>query len=374
MAHNSYLDQDAPGVTTLAEHFKNHGYHTLSIGKVLHHWQEDALVSWSEKPWHPRAFAPGSPGRQRLNYALAGNIDKRPPFEQAEVADSVYHDGKIAIHTVQKLQALAREEVPFFLAAGFVKTHLPFNAPAKYWELYDPKTFAAGTSVPFPVSAPPEAYHHSAELRTYDGIPAEGLIPDSLARQLIHGYYACVSFVDAQIGLILQELEKLELADRTIVVLWGDHGWSLGEHDLWCKHSTFGVAMQAPLIVSIPGRKGGRRVESLVEFVDIYPSLVELTGLPQPSHLQGESFVDLLDDPNAEGKKAVYGRWKNAEVVRTRQHSYTEWSAEDGSMRSRMLFDLREDPHETRNIAELPERADHLQKISEYLSHPHDID
>ncbi|WP_250149236.1 sulfatase [Flagellimonas sp. 389] len=364
LAHNSYIDKDAPGVETLPELFKNNGYITLSMGKVLHNWEDDALQSWTEAPWNPKLLVSGSAGRKRLNYQRAENTNRRPPYERADVADSAYHDGKLTNKVIKKLGLLAEGEKPFFMAVGFVKPHLPFNAPAKYWDLYDSKALQFPEFMKYPENAPEESHHNSSELRTYDGIPSKGPITDEMARTLIHGYYACTSYIDAQIGLIVNELETLKLKENTIIVLWGDHGWSLGEHGLWCKHSTYNVAMKAPLIVYVPSKKGGHKVSGLVEFVDMYPSLVELSGLQKPSHLQGKSFTHLLDNPNRMGKDAVYGRWKNSDFMRTDGFSYTEWFSENGKSQARMLYNLDRDPNETSNLAELPEHQQYVKRLS----------
>ncbi|GAG86290.1 unnamed protein product, partial [marine sediment metagenome] len=185
----------------------------------------------------------------------------------------------------------------FFLAVGFLKPHLPFVAPKKYWDLYDHDSIQLPPNYYPPKNAPREAVHTSGELRAYAGVPAKGPVSDEMARKMIHGYYACVSFTDAQIGKVLDELEKLGLAEDTIVILWGDHGWNLAEHTMWCKHSCFETSMHAPLIVRAPGvTKGGQRTKALTEFIDIYPSLSELAGLPLPAHLQGKSLFILNPD------------------------------------------------------------------------------
>ncbi|WP_073181050.1 sulfatase [Flagellimonas flava] len=365
LTHKSYIDVDAPNVVTLPQHFKRNGYLTLSLGKVLHNWADDALQSWSEPPWHPRVFEEGNAGRQRLNYQLDVNKDKRPPYERAEVIDTAYLDGKIANRAIRELQRFAESDQPFFIAMGFVKPHLPFNAPAKYWDLYDPDKIEFPEFMEYPENVPDEARHNSSELRTYDDIPKEGPLSDAMARSLMHGYYACVSYVDAQIGRVMKELKRLGLEENTIVVVWGDHGWSLREHGLWCKHSTFDVAMRAPLIVKTPVNKGDQRVHSLVEFVDLYPTLCDLADLTKPSHLQGDSFTYLLGDPDANGKEAVFGRWQNADFMKTRQHGYTEWFSEDGKSQARMLYDHLIDPNETKNIAQKQGNADMINKFSE---------
>jgi arylsulfatase A-like enzyme len=370
--YSTYADKDAPEAISLPQHFKENGYRTFSYGKVFHH-QEDKADSWTEKPWHPADDR--APGASWRDYQLPENValdsdgdEKRgPAYEKAMVPDSAYFDGKIALKATQTLQQLAGQDQPFFMALGFMKPHLPFNAPAKYWDLY-PETAISTTSITDqPQDAPKLAWHNFGELRHYADIPDNGPVPDTMARNLVHGYYASVSYVDAMIGQVLDELKRLQLDKNTIVVLWGDHGWSLGEHGLWCKHSTFNVAMQAPLFIKVPGRPGGKRIGALTEFVDIYPSLCELTGLSLPDHLQGDSFVPLLDNPEAKGKEALYCRWIRSDAIKTDRYLYTEWFDKEEKSMGRMLYDHLEDPAETINIAERPEHADLVAEFSARL-------
>ena len=360
-------DEDAPGQVTLPGHFKKHGYKTLSLGKVFHA-RQDTQESWSQKPWHPSNVAKlkesGSYTGHR-NYVLAENIDayrtktgkRGPPFEAADVADEAYFDGQIAQRAVKTLRQLKRNREqqgqPFFLAVGFLKPHLPFNAPKRYWDLYPDNSISLADNPLLPAAAPKAAWHNWGELRNHDGIPeAPEPVSSDMARKLIHGYYASVSYTDAQVGKVMAALKALDLAENTIVVLIGDHGWSLGEHGLWAKHSPFNVAVQAPLIVKLPGTSEGGTARGLVEFVDIYPSLVELAGLPRPTSLQGKSFVPLLHNPFAPGKSAVFPRWQKAESIRTDRYLYTAWLNKRGRVYARMLYDLERDPHETVNLAE----------------------
>jgi arylsulfatase A-like enzyme len=189
-----------------------------------------------------------------------------------------------------------------------------------------------------------------------------------MARDLIHGYYACVSFTDAQVGRLLDELDRLELAENTIVVLWGDHGWNLGEHTLWCKHSCFETSMHAPLIVRAPALATGKqRIRSLTEFIDIYPSLCELAELPLPEHLEGESFVPQLKDPTLLGKDAAVGRFKRGDTIRTDQFRFSEYTKPDGKQTGRMLYDHQSDPGENVNVADREKHADVVQRLTNEL-------
>jgi len=277
------------------------------------------------------------------------------PFERVDVPDNAYFDGVIAEQAIRELGVLSEGNTPFFLAVGFLKPHLPFNAPAKYWDLYDPAAISLAAFDGMPSGAPKEAQHQWGELRNYRSIPeAPEPVSEDMARKLRHAYYAATSYVDAQIGKVLQALDDLDLARDTIVVLMGDHGWSLGEHGLWCKHSLFDVATHTPLIIRAPGIVPGV-ANGLVEFVDIYPTLLDMTGTPSPAHLQGTSMLGMLRDPASPGKEAVFPRWKMAENGRTDHYSYTEFRAQDGTLISNMLYDSINDSDETVNLAVEPE-------------------
>jgi iduronate 2-sulfatase len=355
-------DEDAPGVPTLAGWFKQAGYTTISLGKVLHH-SDDAVESWSEPPWDPQNDSlPGY--RKWRNYLVEQNIredmkkDGHPPaFEAPDVDDDAYFDGKVAVRAIEYLQRFARDEEPFFLAVGFVKPHLPFNAPRRYWDRYPESTVRQPVNQPFPEGAPRQAWHNWGELRHYAGVPeGNAPVPEDLAVTLVRGYRAAASYSDAQVGRVLDELERLGLAENTVVVLWGDHGFSLGEHGLWVKHSPFELANRIPLIVRAPGIEPGV-AHGLVESVDLYPTLVELAGLPRPAHLQGSSFSAALGNRDAALKKAVFTRWQNSDTIRTGRYHYTEWRNGEGEVVARMLYDHVTDPGENDNLAGKPEYA-----------------
>ena len=361
VTYAAWADEDLPGALTLPQHFREHGYTTSTVGKVFHHRTDAAERSWSGGPWVPPMRSKGG----WRNYLLEENIaiyqendGRGPPFESADCPDDAYFDGQIADYGIEELNRLSEAEDPFFLAVGFIKPHLPFNAPESYWDLYksDDVNLAAN---PFrPSGAPDEAMHNWGELRTYFSVPPEGPLPEGMDRRLVHGYYAATSYMDAQVGRLLAELDRLGLRENTIVVLWGDHGWQLGEHSLWCKHCNFDTSLNAPLIVSAPDIAGGRQSGALVEFVDVYPTLCELAGLPTPDHLEGTSFAPLMDDPTRPWKKAAFSRYIAGDSIRTEQHLYTEWTDDEGNTTARMLYDHTADPDENENIAESPESAD----------------
>jgi len=363
-----HADKDWGAPLSLPKHFRENGYHTISNGKVYHH-RNDGAGSWSEDAWRPSGEWGGRGYLRRENIAIArdGERGLGPAYECADVGDSDYADGRTADKAISDLRRLKRMDQPFFLAVGFVKPHLPFNAPKKYWDLYDPDEIDLADNPFRPKDAPDAAIHNWGELRAYHGIPKKGPLSEEMARTLVHGYYACTSYTDAQIGRVLDELDRLGLSGKTIVVLWGDHGWNLGEHTLWCKHCHFQTSLRAPLIVRVPGLKGGIQTDGLTEFVDIYPSLCELAGLPLPEHIEGRSFVPLLKDPKRPGKKAIYSRFHSGDSVRTDRYCYTEWAGKNGKMYARMLYDQKLDPDENTNISERPESAELVKRLSREL-------
>ena len=258
---------------------------------------------------------------------------------------------------------------------GFFKPHLPFNAPKKYWDLYDNVPIDLPENYFVPQGAPDEAIHNFGELRNYAAVPKTGPVSNEMARTLIRGYYACVSYTDAQVGRLLDALDATGLSENTIVVLWGDHGWNLGEHTLWCKHCTFETSMRAPLIIRTPGQiqsGKGNSTQALAEFIDIYPTLCDLAGIESPDHLDGESLVPLMRDSSYKGKGFAIGRFRNGDTIRTDRWRYTEYTASQdagkGSVVSRMLYDHSKDPDENRNLANLPEYKTIVSELSRSLN------
>ena len=342
-------DKDLPGVQSLPDFYKARGYQTVSLGKVYHHASDDA-DGWTQKPWVPPNEGPGwrdyklEASREQ---ARVGRRKAGPSTEAPDVADNAYQDGKLADRAIAQLNRLKDE--PFFLATGFFKPHLPFAAPRRYWDLYQRDDIDLADNPFKPKDCPELALHNWGELRVYSDIPRKGPMPDDKARELIHGYYACVSYIDAQIGRMVATLDKLGLADDTVIVLWGDHGWNLGEHGLWCKHCNFETSLHSPLLFAGAGVPAGGRVSALSEFIDIYPTLAELSGHKPPEHLHGTSLVPLLRDPKAPGKQAVFSRYGVGDSVKTDTHRYTLFVK--GDVTEEMLYDHRTDLAETTNIA-----------------------
>ncbi|MCA1807954.1 MAG: sulfatase [Lentisphaerae bacterium] len=361
------LRKAMPYVLSLPEHFKANGYETVSIGKVYHHAKDD-LQGWSKEPlqssgdWKGRGYLTDEAieAIARCDKERKDSGDRRqglgPAFEAADVPDDAYHDGKDALAAIAELRELSKLDRPFFLGLGFHKPHLPFNAPKRYWEMYDREALPLAVNPFEPNGVTEFSLTNFGEMRGYFGIPKEGDIPEDLARDLIHGYCACVSYMDAQLGKVLDELKQLGLWDNTVIMFWGDHGWKLGEHNSWSKHTNFEVDTRAPLLARTPAMKAeGRTTNELVEFVDMYPTLCELCGLNIPDHCEGDSFAPLLDRPNLSWKKAAFSQYPRKGIMgyamRTDQYRYIEWRETDSqAVRARELYDHSKDSQENVNL------------------------
>jgi iduronate 2-sulfatase len=377
----------APEVVTLPQQFKLSGWQSHGVGKIFHvgHGNNEDAASWSVPHFQAKSIGYALEENRKsltreealFDNKAAGKLPKGAAYESADVPDDAYGDGKVALEAVNRLRGFKESGQPFFLAVGFLKPHLPFCAPKKYWDMYDPNTLPQPDRATAPEGAPAYAPTSWGELRQYLGMPEKGPIPPDLTRTLIHGYHAATSYMDAQLGLVLDELDKLGLAENTIIVLWGDHGWHLGDHGMWCKHSNYEQATNAPLLVSAPGKKGGQKTAAVVEFNDIYPTLCDLAGVEKPSHLQGASLVPLLDDPTATVKPAAFQVYPRSspetgpllgQAMRTDRWRYVEWQKADKSIASRELYDMQNDPGETVNLAENSEQAATVTELSAMMA------
>lgn len=330
--HNRNLFRDTqPDLVTLPQLFRNHGYHTTSLGKVFSGDERELdSVSWSE----PEVLR--QKGWKNSALEQSGGDGKGAAWEAADVPDEAYPDGRLAQLAIETLRRLKTDGQPFFLAVGFFKPHLPFNAPKRYWDLYDPVAFELKGNQE-PVQGVSEyASHSHRELGGYRGMPKNEHLDAATTRTLRQGYHACVSYTDAQIGKLLTALDQLGLAEGTIVVLWGDHGWSLGEKDRWCKGTNFERDTRVPLLIRAPGlRQRGVAATGLVELLDVYPTLAALASLPVPLGLDGRSLVPMLDDPQAPGREVVLSQFARpfspntpefmGYSLRTATHRYTRW-------------------------------------------------
>lgn len=421
-----------PALVTLPQRFREQGYRTQAVGKIFHPSFAQAYVgarmddppSWSEPTWFPppqyyfteagmaqaEATFLRHPGcgmyqgatciHNHLQEALSltpaqqslyGNGEWKRHFVQAalceapDVADSVLADGQIADRAIRALQE--SKDGPFFLAVGFLRPHVPYVAPKKYWDLYKREEFTPvlNSAIPTGLKLPP--YPPTHDHAAYEGAPPEGKLDDDKTRELMHGYAACVSFVDAQAGRVLNELDRLGLRESTTIVFLGDHGYHLGENGRWGKQSCYETATRAPLIVSTPGMKArGTHTNALVEFVDLYPTLCEVAGLSAPDSLEGTSFAPLLDDPDGPWKSAAFSQFPNpvrvsrpeipaepgdlmGRAIRTDRYRLILWEhiLDAQSIAEVELYDYVNDPGETVNIANNPANAELVGQLTAEL-------
>lgn len=380
----------AHDATTLTQHFMNHGYRAEAVGKVLHtgHGNHDDSASWSvptktEKVVEyldPKNSAGGQLTREEAYFTnqkldTIASLPRGAAWEVSEVADNTYSDERIADEGIRRLQAAKKHAgAPFFLALGFVKPHLPLTAPKKYWDQHDENAFELALNQRDPVGAPPYAGKRGGEIVNYDPLTSQTLRDEQTQRKLIHAYYACISYVDAQIGRVLDELDRLELANDTIIVLWGDHGWHLGDHGYWTKHTNYEQANRIPLLVIAPGvPRPGSVSTQLAETVDVYPTLAELAGLPAPTGPQpidGLSLVPVLRDSSKVIRDHAYHCFPRGErmgrAIRTARYRLVEWKKPGaaGDTAEFELYDYDTDPAETKNLARsLPDVVAELRKI-----------
>ncbi len=415
-----------PDIVTLPQYLISQGYQTIGIGKIYH--PSDALkkidpVSWSLPYMFTKDedFANGLGKPANEQYQLASTKEyfathekvkkgeepkkkkgqddndegsgsrKGPSTECIDVPDGAYEDGANALLAKDKLDELVASKKPFFFAVGYHKPHLPFVAPKKYWDLYNRESMPLAEFQQHSKDGPFLAYTSAGELRNYTDIPpfvtmeAEmnmiGLKPEK-QKELIHGYYAAVSYLDHNVGVLLDELEKLGQLNNTIIVLWGDHGWHLGDHDLWCKHTNFENATRAPLIIAAPGLKGGL-TKSLSEHIDIFPTVCDLAKVPVPTYLDGKSLVPIMKDKKAKVQEYSISQYprgvKKDEMeklgytskkimgysLRTDKYRFTIWMNDFTSkspfdakkVYAKEMYDYVKDPLEKVNVADHKEYA-----------------
>ena len=384
------LTQSLPGVLTLPAHFRRNGYETVSLSKIYHHPSEDP-DGWSLQPWRPsgdwagrgyladssraavrahRGSLQNELGVTDPNHPRKGTIG--PAFERADMPDSAYPDGVTLDKAIGELQRLRNKR--FFLAVGFLRPHLPFSAPARYWDQYAPGDLPMPSRNTWPEHAPELAMTNWPELRKYGGMPREGPVEEQMLRRLIQGYSACVSYVDALVGRLMHELDRLHLREKTTVVLWGDHGWKLGDYGAWGKATAFEIDARAPMIVNDPDLgHGGQTSRALVELVDIYPTLSELCGLSVPARCEGSSMVPLLEKPDRGWKQAAFSQRPTrggimGHSIRTARWRYTEWIKPDTEeILASELYDHSNGPIAADNLAERSDHAKTVRQLSAVL-------
>lgn len=370
-----------PDALSMPQHFKAQDYLTLSIGKIYHATNDDFPQGWSEKPLRglgkqyasPEGIAAHKKARQIERET--GQRSNGPSIENGgDVPDDIYHDGGVAKAAVARIKQLASSKEQFFLAVGFNKPHLPFNSPAKYWDLYDRSKIIVPSRDKI-INGLPYDGSSWGELKNYSDIPRDiKYLDDAKTRELVHGYRASVSYMDAQVGHLINALDETGLAKNTVIVLWGDHGYYLGDYGEWCKHTTYEVATHVPLIVAAPGLPKNQRTKAITELVDLFPTLCDLTGNPLPKNLHGLSLKPLLNDPNAPWKAGGFSQYFKQKPgvgkvlgtsLRTDRYRYTEWRKSDhnGRLEDITLIDFQGNPHE--NVAGHPDHAEALKELSD---------
>lgn len=387
----SKLREKVPNAVTLPQYFAQHGYHVEGMGKVFHvgHGNEgdpdsfpngfvkDKVIEYVD----PKSTSGGQLTREEAlftNQAL-DRIPKLPrgaAWESPDVPDDAYADGRLAKRMVSKLQEVSerrqKEGKPFFLVAGFVRPHLPFSAPKKYWDLYDPKELPLATGFHEPKDAPRVAGKRGGEIAAYEPVPPGPVAPfsEELQRNLVHGYYASTSFMDAQLGVVMEAFDRLGLARNTIVVFWSDHGFHLGDHGIWTKHTNYEQANRIPMLICGPGVAPGSVTGQLAQSVDLYPTLAQMAGLPAPTGPQamdGLSLVPVLQNPAARIRDHAYHvfpKEKLGRAIRTERYRLVEWRGNQGGAVEWELYDYEEDPAESQNLARSkPEVVEQLKAI-----------
>lgn len=363
-----------PDAVTLPQYFKQQGYRTEAIGKIFHvgHGNHNDKRSWSVPHWRAKVIDYAL-AASRENEALtreealfdnvpweqANKLPKGAAYEAADVADNAYGDGQVADEAILRIKSAAgKPDEPFWIAVGFAKPHLPFCAPRKYWDMYDRSDFSLPERNTPPDGAPEFAPTDWRELRNYLGVPNGGPLSDELVLTLIHGYYAAMSYMDAQLGRVIAALDDAGLGENTIIVFWGDHGWHLGDHGMWCKHTNYQQAARIPLLVVAPGvTQPKSSTTSLVESVDLYPTLCALAGLSAPQGLDGMDVSATLRDGAAPTKEAIFHVFPRGPrlgvAVRTERYRLVSWAPQRGEGETiDELYDYQSAPGETKNLAD----------------------
>lgn len=403
-----------PDVVTLPQYFKENGYHVAGIGKIFDPRSVDSgkdVISWSDKFMDEQPYLDEKYGKPIMAHYQGDEIRalyekylkeakskglKNKKAEQyafkyikmttecADVPDNAYLDGATAEGAVQFIADYKSDE-PLFLAVGFKKPHLPFCAPKKYWDMYEREDMPLAEYRKKAEGSPDFAYHKCGELQSYSDIPElisfsdidNVVLPEDKQRELIHGYYACISYTDAQIGKVIDALKKKGMLENTIIVLWGDHGWHLGDHGLWNKHTNFEHATHVPMIIIDPSSKH-REVNHPVEFLDIYPTLCELNGLLVPSHTDGQSLAAVIKSENDETSLKPYAASQYPRVnkmgysIRDGRYRYTVWvdwknkTTNPEKIYAEELYDYKKDPNETVNLVSDKKYSKALQQMREY--------
>ena len=404
-----------PDAVTMPQHFSKHGYYTVNLGKIFHNYMPDS-VSWDEPDLRPsRYMRPDWHKRDGETFYISEEVNKSqaikrdsllklrpvryadgwntgPAWEAADVHDSMYYDGAQNELTKKTLTRLTKKNQPFYMGLGFFRPHLPFAVPKKYWDLYDPMEIPLANNPEVPQNAPDFTMNSMYELRGYDGFKHIGhpqtdyQINEDTARILKHGYYASVSYVDALLGDLIAHMKKLGIYENTIIILWGDHGWKLGDHNSWGKMTNYNIDLHVPMIIRYPNQENpGAETFEITELIDMFPSLCELAGIEVPDYMQGTSFVPLIHDPSRTWKEAAFSQFHRRPKVsaagnrymgysiNTKKYHYIEWYTWDalmgtrGEFVERELYDRENDPFERENIAGIDTDSSVIKELSKKL-------
>ncbi|GAA0878889.1 sulfatase [Algoriphagus jejuensis] len=385
MAAAQLISKKAEGErpVTFLERLRGNGYYTVGVGKISHHpdgYVYDYLEPKSDQielpgSWDEMLFDAGKWGTAHnafFGYADGSNRNtlkgQVKPYEAADVTDEGYPDGLTANLAIEKMKDLKEKGQPFFLGVGFFKPHLPFTAPKKYWDLYEESEIPLAPFAGIPESSSKASLLASGEFNQYalgeEKASLDAAMSDAYSRKVRHAYLAAVSYVDAQVGKVLDELEKQGLAENTIVVVWGDHGWHLGDQLVWGKHTLFDRALQSVLMIRRPG-KSGEQITQIVSTTDIYPTILEFAGLPEEAGLDGESLVALMDEPQLPTwRNYAYSYYNRGVSLRTAQYRLTEYLRKEGKIIE--LYDFNKDPYQSKNVAgDQPQKVEQLMNLLE---------
>ena len=364
--YKTRTDVEKKDIVSLPKHLKNNGYTTISNGKI-YHFLDDKWNDWDEV-WRPYAFegpkeikpidwweSLWKDYQTKENKELENLTGKGPAFEKAVVDDSILIDGLLTNKVIRDIKRLKNESSPFFLTAGFISNHLPFIAPERFWDMYDYDSIKLPPNDTPPLNSPSISISNNGELiNGYLGIPKKGDLSEDLSKKLKHGYYATISYVDHLVGKIINTLEEEKLSENTIVIFVSDHGFNLKEHSQWGKYTSHRISGRVPLIIYDPKTKSSINSNSLVELVDIYPTVIDLLGLESPDHiLDGKSLVKILKDPKYENKSHVFMKNAKGYTIKTADYSYTEYLKLNDNRQpiGNMLFDHKNDTNETINLS-----------------------
>ncbi len=405
-----------PDAVTMPQYFSKFGYHTVNLGKIFHNYMPDS-ISWDEPDLRPSRYLRSDwLKRDGETFYISEEIQKSqaikrdsllklrpvryadgwntgPAWEMAEVHDTMYYDGAQTELAKKTLTRIAKKDAPFFMGLGYFRPHLPFAVPKKYWDFYDAEKIPLAPNPNVPKNAPGFTMNSMYELRHYDGFNKIGhpespyRMSQDTTRILKHGYYASVSYVDALLGNLIAHMKEIGVYENTIIILWGDHGWKLGDHNSWGKMTNYNIDLKVPMIIRYPNQENrGAQTFEITELIDMFPSLCELAGIKIPDYMQGTSFVPLIKDPKRSWKNAAFSQFHRRPKVstdgkrymgysiNTKKYHYIEWYTWDhetgtrGELKNKELFDSENDPNETVNIAEDQKLKDVVERLSKQLA------